>query len=160
LAILLGGVVFIYRFVLSPRTKLDLNLAVAPLGVRITPWSDRAEAVVRATCERGGAEIARAIVQATHPTGEDASLSSVSFSREGEIVACTLQVSWYGRVLHTHYLSTVVWRISEQGHMSASLVRDSAQITASPGTAAALEDYFKSHVWPEVAKQMGLTASA
>jgi hypothetical protein len=87
-------------------------------------------------------------------------LSSVSFSHEGEIVACTFQVSWYGRVLHTHYLTTVVWRISEQGHVSASLVRDSAQIAASPGTAGALEDYFKSRVWPEFAKQMGLVASA
>jgi hypothetical protein len=155
MGIVLASGFLIYQFALSPRTKQGLSLAVAPLGLPIVPWADRAEAVVREICRKSGDQVAQSVLSATHPTGKEASLSSISFSKDNQGLICTLNISWYGAILHTHYLTTVAWHFGEQGHIGATLVHDSSQIGASPGTAAGLEQYFGTELWPAVAKLMG-----
>lgn len=153
-AVVLGFAGFTYRYVLTPEEKQNFNLAAATAGVPVTPWADRAEAVARTILESNGEKIASAVLAATHPTGEKARLGSTAFSREGDLVACSIQVSWSGGLLGTPYVTTVVWRFSERGHVSASLSRDTAQIAASPSAPGLLEEYFATKVWPAVAESV------
>jgi hypothetical protein len=100
------------------------------------------------------------VIAVAHPTGDNPSLSSISFSHDKDGVTCLFQVSWNGAVLHTQYLTSVAWRLNEQGHVSATLVRDSSRIAASPGTAAGLEEYFRTKLWPAVARNLGQSTTA
>lgn len=148
--LLVVAVVFVYERVLSQEAKEVVNIVAASQGVTITPWSDRAQAVLNQYSTRDRAAIAKQALAITHPSGVFGRSSRwQAVEREGAI-ALIFSIDWQGGLLGTDYSTTVEWRANENGHISATVGADTAPTNVASANREMLDDYFEAKVWPAV----------
>lgn len=134
-----------------------VNRAASEAGVaaRVIPWSDRAESAARQLVEANGQQLAASIQSITHPTGTGPALSSVEISKFDGRIRVELTVRWKGGFLGGEYNTTVAWDIGQTDHINAAVVADSASIPVAEQQKKALDEYFRSSVYPAFYKSVG-----
>lgn len=131
-----------------PDARNSVARIASGAGVPVVPWTDRARAAADAMFRRNGAGLAQSILAVTHPTGTGARLLSHAVTVEGDEVVSRLTVEWKGGVLGTDYSTTVEWRCAQAGDMGTKVMSDTALIPIVPQSAAQLDSYFRSSVYP------------
>jgi hypothetical protein len=141
----------------SDQEGRDLvNRVVAEAGVaRVIPWPDRAETAARQLVEANKQKLADSILGITHPTGTTPVLSAASIGKFNERIRVELVVDWKGGFLGGQYTTTVAWDIGEKDHIKAAIISDTASIPVEEKNKQALDEYFKSGVYPAFFKDMG-----
>jgi hypothetical protein len=147
--LVMGGVWFASNFG-SRETKDAVNQLASQTGIgaQVIPWSDRAETAARKLIEINEATIAKAVLAITHATGTDPTLTKTSIAKLDERVIVELNVAWKGGIFGTPYQTTVTWEIAKANHVAARVLSDSALTEVSQSNKEALDNYFRTKVYP------------
>jgi hypothetical protein len=154
--IVLGGIWFFYN--LSDQGGKDAIGQFASqtgIGAQVIPWADRADTAVRKLIERNKQKIAEAIQGITHPTGNNPVLTDLSISKFSDRVLVEMVVEWKGGILGTQYSTSVAWEIDKKNHINAKVIADSAALGVEARNKDALNEYFRTKVYPAFYGDMG-----
>jgi hypothetical protein len=151
LVLFIGLMVGAYIF--SPRARERMRNAAIAVGIPLTPWEDQAKPMADRLYDQKGAAIAENVLRITHPAGRGPQLAAYGVSAEGGLLVSRFEVSWQG-ASHSTNITSVEWRCSEGGHVSARVVRDDAMGQAVTKSTAQLNDYFATQLYPALAGKM------
>lgn len=143
-----------YQFA-DRETKVAVNaLALqTPVTAKLVPWPDRAEPALRPFLSANADKLATAIQGITHPSGTNPELL-FDVTKVNDHVQVTMTVTWQGGVLGKKYETTVVWELSENNHISTSVLADSALIPIAPENKEQLDVFFRTKVYPAAAQRI------
>jgi hypothetical protein len=155
-AVILIGIWAAYS--LSDRqTKDSISQFASQTGVgkQVIPWTDRADTAARKLVERNQDKMAAVIQGITHPTGTSPSMTNFSVSKLPDRILVEMTVAWKGGFMHGDYSTTAVWEIAEKAHVQARVTFDSALTKIESKNAQALDDYFRTKVYPTFVSDTG-----
>lgn len=118
------------------------------VAAKLVPWPDRAEPVLRPFLSANADLIARAVQGITHPSGKEPDLQEFDVAKLSDRVQVTIKVTWKGGVIGTQYQTVVVWELAESGHVSATVLYDTALTKVAEQNREQLDVFFRSKVYP------------
>lgn len=149
LALVLGAGWGAYK--LSGQGTKDVVHALAlesGVAAKLVPWPDRAEPALRPFMSANADLVARAIQGITHPSGKEPDLQEFDIAKLSDRVQVTIKVTWKGGVIGTQYQTVVVWELAESGHVSATVLYDTALIQVAEQNKGQLDTFFRSKIYP------------
>lgn len=155
LAVLVSVVVLVYDRLLPQKAKDAVNLVAASTGVKITPWSDRAQAVLNTYSAASRNEIAESALKILHPTGHFTGSSQWQAVEKNDDLILVFSVGWRGGITKAQYATSIEWQASENGHVKATVSADTAPFKAAAGNRDQLDAYFETTVWPAIHQATG-----
>lgn len=118
------------------------------VAAKLVPWPDRAEPVLRPFMSSNADLIARAVQGIAHPSGREPDLQEFDVAKLSDRVQVTIKVAWKGGVIGTQYQTVVVWELAESGHVSATVLYDTALTQVAEQNREQLDTFFRSKVYP------------
>lgn len=149
IALVLGAGWGAYK--LSDQGTKDVVHALAlesGVAAKLVPWPDRAEPVLRPFMSSNAGKIAGAIQAITHPSGKDPDLEEFDIAKLSDRVQVTIKITWKGGVIGTQYQTVVIWELAESGHVSATVLYDTALTHVAEQNKEQLDTFFGSKVYP------------
>ena len=120
------------------------------------PWIDRAETTAKVLFSgNNGETLAKKFLNLTHPSGTNSSLNGITVEKEGGVLICNITVAWKGGVLGTKYSTTFQWKCTKNGHLAAKISADNAVMKVAPKNLKAMEEYFRTEVFPSLIGKSG-----
>jgi hypothetical protein len=154
--VVLGGIWFFHKLSgQEGKDSLGQFASQTGIGTQVIPWADRADTAARKLIERNKQKIAEAIQGITHPTGNNPALTGLSVSKLSDRVIVEMAVEWKGGILGTQYSTSVAWEIDKTNHISAKVIADSAALGVEARNKDALNEYFRTKVYPAFYADMG-----
>ncbi len=147
--VVLAGIWILYQ--VSDRKGKDAINQLASqtgIGTQVIPWADRADTLLRSLIPNNQELLAKAIQGITHPTGTAPRFDGFTVSKLENRVQVEITVGWKGGFVGTAYQTSVAWEISESNHVSAKVITDSAMTEIGAKNKEALDDFFKTKVYP------------
>jgi len=148
-ALVIGSIWGAYK--LSDQGTKDTvhTLAIASgVAAKLVPWPDRAEPVLRPFMSSNAGKIAEAIQAITHPSGKEPDLEEFGVAKLSDRVQVTIKVTWKGGIVGNKYETAVVWELAESGHVSATVLYDTALTQVANQNREQLDTFFRSKVYP------------
>lgn len=118
------------------------------IGKQVIPWSDRADTAVRAVVDANKQALADGIQAITHPTGKNPTFGGVKVDKFADHILVSIAVDWKGGLMGGSYQTVVTWDISDKDHREAKVTSDNAIYAVEQKNAVALNDYFRTKVYP------------
>lgn len=148
-ALVIGAIWGAYK--LSDQSTKDTvhTLAIASgVASKLVPWPDRAEPALRPFMSSNAGKIAGAIQAITHPSGKEPDLEEFDVAKLSDRVQVTIKVTWKGGFVGNKYETAVVWELTDSGHISATVLYDTALTQVADQNREQLDTYFRSQVYP------------
>lgn len=156
IVLLVGGFWLVYKLSdQQGKEALSQFASETGLGRQVIPWADRAEAAANQLVAANHQQLATSIQGITHPSGQNPILTGPAVSKLNSSIVIRLPVSWGGGLTGNNYFTTVVWEVSEDGHVSAVVLQDTAPVPVAAQNAAQLNDFFRTSVYPELLATLG-----
>jgi hypothetical protein len=131
----------------SPVAREAIKAAAIAIGIPITSWEDRAKVVASNIYDQRGTDIAANVLRIMHPAGKEPQLAAYGISVEAGQLVSRFEVSWQlsGGTIN---ITSIEWRCSRTGHVSARLAGENGTNQPSSRNSAQLDDYFGTELYP------------
>lgn len=118
------------------------------IGTQVIPWADRAETIASKLIEQNQQSLAKSIQNITHPSGEKPQFVNYRISKLSDRIQVEISVAWKGGFTGDDYQTSISWEVSESNHILAKVISDTAIIEVESKNKEALDDFFKTKVYP------------
>lgn len=117
-------------------------------------WQDRAGPAAEKLILRNDAQIAKALLSLTHPSGTNPSITISNTAKLNDRIVLDIELLWDGGFLGLKHKTVLSWEISPSDHIVAKVHLDSTGLTPSVQDRESLNDYFRTKIYPALLRSI------